>query len=277
VLVRGWWRTVDNPTLVVDRLGRVHLFYQAGYRRLWQRTSTDGGVTFGPRVERSDVVRAASTSTFATRRFAPGPGAGAMLASGRLVIPVWAASGVRHRPSVTLTIVSDDDGMSWQPGELVAGPRGPFPNPSEAAVASSPGGVVITFRQRAVRSRVFAWSADGATGWSEPVAAPELFEPVSHAAVVATGDRLAFLNPDSRGSVTPMLPDGKAPRENLTLRWSEDDGHSWGEPTVIDAGPSGYVAAASDGSGGLHVLWESGRLAGTALWPTSIEYVHRTN
>jgi sialidase-1 len=277
ILVRGWWRTVDNPTLVVDATVRIHLLYQVGYRRLWHRISTDGGVTFAPPVELSQVVRAASTEGFVIRQLAPGPGSGALLTSGRLVVPVWAASGRRHRPSATLTIVSDDDGSHWQPGEIVAGPRGRFPNPTEAAIAPvAGGGAVLSFRQRAVRSRVFSWSPDGATHWSTPVPIDELFEPVCHAALAAfegpAHRGLAFVNPDSRASSSPLFADGKAARENLTLRVSSDEGHSWGRSTVIDAGPSGYSALAADQSGGLHIVWEHGRLARTAVWPTSINY-----
>lgn len=273
ILLRGWWRTVDNPTLLFDpATGELHLFFQTGYRRLWQRISQDGGATFDAAVDRSDVVRAASTPEFTIRGFAPGPGSGAVLGSGRLVVPVWAIGGPRHRPSATLTIVSDDGGRSWQPGELVAGPAGPYPNPSEATVAAVAGGAVLSFRQRAARSRVFSWSPDGATGWSAPAPARELFEPVSHAAIAAVGDRLAFVNPDSRATGSARLRDGKFPRENMTLRWSSDGGHTWGEPAVIDPGPSGYASLAADPAGALHVVWERGRLPGTAVWPTSIAY-----
>ncbi len=280
VLVRGWWRTVDNPTLVVDPAsGALHLLFQTRYRRLWQRTSVDGGATWAPRVDRTPVVRAASTEGFRVRQLAPGPGAGVALTGGRLVVPVWAASGRRHKPSATLTIVSDDGGSTWQPGELVAGPDGRYPNPSEASLAPLPdGGAVITFRQRRVRSRVFSWSPDGATGWSEPRPAPEVFEPVCHAALAAVGDDglLAFANPDSRHSSTPALRDGKSPREKLTLRWSHDGGRTWDAGAVVDAGPSGYsaLAAASGGAGAaaVHVVWEHGRLPRTALWPTGIRF-----
>ncbi|HWH97308.1 MAG TPA: sialidase family protein, partial [Pseudolysinimonas sp.] len=142
-IVRGWWRTVDNPTLVVDRSGVVHLLYQVGYRKLWHRRSADGGRTFSAPTDLTEVLTSVpERAGFVPRRFAPGPGAGAMLASGRLVVPVWASSarGRRHRPSATLTITSDDDGMTWAAGEYAAFPGGAVRNPSEAAVAALPGG-----------------------------------------------------------------------------------------------------------------------------------------
>ena len=183
VLVRGWWRTVDNPTLVVDPVGgALHVFFQTDYRRLWQRTSIDGGRTFRPRVDLSRVVRAASTPDFRVDRIAPGPGAAAVLSGGRLVVPVWANQGRGQRPSVVLTIVSDDHGRSWQPGEIIAGPGGEFPNPTEASVApTADGGAVLSFRQATVPHRVFTWSPDGATRWTAPRAVPELYEPVCQA------------------------------------------------------------------------------------------------
>jgi len=277
VLVRAWGRTVDNPTLVVADDGTVHLMYQTGYRRLWHRVSTDGGTSFGRSRELTGVVRSASVPGFHILRLAPGPGAGTVLTSGRLVVPVWASAGRRNRPSATLTIVSDDNGRTWTSGDVVAGPLGPFPNPSEAAVAATAdGGAVLTFRQRTVPSRVFSWSPDGATGWTTPVPIQTLFEPGSHAALANVTVRgrflVSFANPDSRASTTPALPDGRSPRENLTLRWSGDGGHTWSDGTVVDPGPSGYVALAASPDGRLHAVWEHGRRRRAPTWPAAIRY-----
>lgn len=273
-LVASRWRTVDNPTLVADRTGVLHLLYQVGYRRLLHRRSTDG-VAFGPPADLSSVLTAIpGRAGFVPRRFAPGPGSGALLPSGRLVVPIWASSarGRRHRPSATLTIVSDDDGMSWSAGGYAAFPGGAVRNPSEATVtALSDGGVLLGIRQKGDRRRAFARSADGATGWSEPWFADELFEPVCHAALASAGDAVYFVNPDSRRSVRPPLPDGKSVRENLTLFESRDTGASWHELVRVDPGPAGYSALAT-GPGMLHLVYERGELPRAALWPTSIEY-----
>src|SRR4051794_15611003 len=60
-LVRGMFRTVDNPTLLVDpATGYVHLFFQSSYRHLWHRVSRDAGRTFLPRIDLTEVVRSAS-------------------------------------------------------------------------------------------------------------------------------------------------------------------------------------------------------------------------
>lgn len=273
-LVRGWGRTVDNPTLVVDRTGALHLLYQVGYRRLLHRRSTDGGRTFTPPTDLTAVLTSLpEREGFVPRRFAPGPGSGALLPSGRLVIPVWASSahGRRHRPSATLTIVSDDDGMTWSAGSYAALPGGPVRNPSEAAITTLPdGGALLGIRQKGARRRVFARSADGAT-WSEPWFAPELFEPVCHAALATSDGVVFFANPDSRDSARPRLRDGKAVRENLTLVRSADGGATWGDAVVVDPGPAGYAAlAAADGD--LHLVYERGELPRAALWPTAIAY-----
>ncbi len=275
-LVRGWGRTVDNPTLVVASDDSVHLLYQTGFRRLWHRVSRDGGSTFSRARELTAVVRSASYEGFAIRRFGPGPGAGAVLSSGRLVVPVWISSGRRTRPSATMTIVSDDGGRTWTSGDIVAGPDGPYPNPSEAAVAAADGGAVMTFRQRTVPHRILSWSPDGATAWSTPTPSVDLFEPACHATVVAVTAQgrhlLAFANPDSRHTSTPMQADGKAPRENLTLRWSRDGGRQWSPGIVLDAGPAGYAVLASTAMGRLHLVWEQGRKRGTPTWPAAIHY-----
>lgn len=276
-LVRGWGRTVDNPTLVAASDESVHLLYQTGFRRLWHRISRDGGANFSRARDLTAVVRSASFEGFGIRRFGPGPGAGAVLSTGRLVIPIWVSSGTRNRPSATTTIVSDDGGLTWTCGDIVAGPGGPYPNPSEAAVAGAPGGgAVMTIRQRTVPRRIFAWSPDGATGWTSPTSSAELYEPACHAALVAVPvdgrHLLAFANPDSRDSSTPMPADGKAPRENLTLRWSSDGGRHWPTGIVLDAGPSGYAVLASTARGQLHLVWEQGRKRGTPTWPAAIHY-----
>ena len=276
-LIRGWGRTVDNPTLVVASDDSMHLLYQTGFRRLWHRVSRDGGSSFGRARDLTAVVRSASYEGFAIRRFGPGPGAGAMLASGRLVMPIWVSSGTRNRPSATTTIVSDDCGLTWTSGDIVAGPNGPYPNPSEAAVAAAAdGSAVMTFRQRTVPHRIFSWSVDGATGWTTPAPNVDLFEPACHAALTAVAadgrHLLAFANPDSRNSSTSMQADGKAPRENLTLRWSSDGGRQWSAGIVLDSGPSGYAVLASTARGRLHVLWEQGRKRGTPTWPAAIHY-----
>lgn len=274
-LVRGWWRTVDNPTLVIDAAGVLHVLYQVGYRRLLHRRSTDGGRTFSPAADLSTVLTSLpERDGFVPRRFAPGPGAGALLPTGRLVVPVWASSarGRRHRPSATLTIVSDDDGMTWSPGAYAAFPGGAVRNPSEAAITTLPdGGVLLGIRQKGDPHRVFVRSADGAAGWSVPTFAAELFEPVCHAALATAGRTVYFANPDSRHSTRPRLRDGKAVRENLTLVRSDDGGATWVRPDVIDPGPAGYAALAATDTA-LHVVYERGEMSRAALWPTSIAY-----
>lgn len=277
VVQRGWWRTVDNPTLVSDPFTSVvHLFFQEGYRRLWHRTSSDGGRTFGRAIERTAVVLAAAGADFPIDGLAPGPGTGAVLESGRLVVPVW----ISHRPgkgrSAVMTIFSDDRGATWHAGDLVAASDEGFAGTSEGVVTADPrGGAVMSFRQRAVPSRVFSWSSDGATGWSDPRAAPEIGEPVCQAGLTIVRARgvsqLAFTNPDSRS----VSAGGRlSPREKLTLRRSEDGGKSWTSAQLLDPGPSGYSALASDSTGGLHVMWEHGRRARTKFWPATIRYTY---
>jgi sialidase-1 len=267
---------VDNPTLVVAGDDSVHLLFQTGFRRLWHRVSRDGGSSFGRARELTAVVRSASYEGFAIRRFGPGPGVGAVLSTGRLVIPIWVSSGTRNRPSATMTLVSDDCGLTWTSGDIVAGPGGRYPNPSEAAVAAADGGAVMTFRQRTVPHRIVSWSPDGATGWATPTPSVHLFEPACHAALAAVAAEgrhlLAFANPDSRKSSTPMQADGKAPRENLTLRWSSDGGRHWSTGIVLDAGPAGYAVLASTARGRLNLVWEQGRKPGTPTWPAAIHY-----
>lgn len=262
----GWGRTIDNPTLLVDpATASLHLFFHQGYRRLWQRISSDGGRTFGPRSEVTDAVRAAPGARFPIAGMAPGPGAGAVLASGRLVVPVWISSRFGRGDSDVTTIVSDDHGATWVPGEVIA--PGHLTGTSEAAIAALPSGAaLLSLRQRAVPNRVLVRSADGAAGWSDPREAAELTETVCHAGLAALpGGSLAVVNPDGPG------------RTRVTVRWSDDEGASWRDPVVLDPGPSGYAALAPAGPDAVHVLWEHGRRRRTRFWPTTLRYalVHR--
>ena len=88
----------------------------------------------------------------------------------RLAHVVTRHGGHAHRPSVSATIYSDDRGITWHAGAIVARHTESFPNPSETAVAeAAPGRVLLSIRTESPRNRrVLAWSADGATAWSQP-------------------------------------------------------------------------------------------------------------
>lgn len=273
VLERGWGRTIDNPTLVVDAGGRIHLLSQRGYRRLRHRVSDDGGLTFGPQRDLTGILGAARGMPFELSRVAPGPGTGARLASGRLVVPAWVSPsrGRRLSPASTIALLSDDDGMTWRVGGVAAGPGGVVRNPTEATATALPdGGVLLGVRQRSRPARAFTRSDDGGETWSPPWFADELVDPVCHAGLATSGHDVVFVGPDGRDA--EPLVGGTRVRERLTLHRSADGGRTWGAGRVLDPGPSGYAVIATGGDGTLHVLAERGKLRGTQHWPVALDY-----
>lgn len=250
--------TINNPTWIADPgSGRTFLLFCVEYMRSFIVESDDAGLTFSrPREITAAFETFRTRDGYDWRVIATGPGHGVRLTSGRLVVPVWlsTADGDNpHSPSVNATIYSDDAGRTWQAGEIVAGRGGDVPNPNESVVAeAAPDRVVINMRSPSPRNRrAIAWSKDGASGWSRPEYVEDLWEPVCMASLVRLPDgNLLFSNP---ASLEPQPQRPNAPgrqRRNLGLRTSADQGKSWSEPLVIEAGPSAYsdLAVASDGT-----------------------------
>lgn len=256
--------TINNPTWIADAAsGETHLLYCAEYARAFIRTSRDGGATFSsPR----EITRAFETfrsrDQYGWRVLAIGPGHGVRLASGRLVAAVWLSTGEgghAHRPSVCATIFSDDRGVTWQAGDVVLRHSEQWPNPSETAVVESePGRVLLSIRTESTANRrAFAWSRDGATGWTAPAAQASLPEPVCMAALArlepAAGKTavLLFSNPASlERNPRASAQSASRVRQNLTLRASRDGGATWPHALVVTPGPSAYsdLAVLPDGT-----------------------------
>lgn len=257
--------TFNNPTWIADRAtGETHLLYCAEYARAFIITTRDGGATFSrPREITGAFETFRARDGYAWRVLAIGPGHGTRLSSGRLVAAVWLSTGEgghAHRPSVVATVYSDDRGVTWQAGDLVARDPDPLPNPSETAVIeTAPGRVLLAIRSESHRNRrALATGPDGATGWSHPVFHETLPEPVCMAGLArfepAAPDLppvLLFSNPASLEK-NPHAPATSASRirQNLTVRASRDGGLTWPDAIVLEPGPSAYsdLAVAPDGT-----------------------------
>lgn len=251
--------TMNNPVAIADRDGTVHFLYCIEYARCFYMRSADDGATFSEPVE--------ITSTFAKFKddydwkvLATGPAHGIQTKAGRLVVPVWLSTGTgghAHRPSAVSTIYSDDQGRTWQRGEIVTQHGKQVINPSETIVVElADGRVMLNIRTESKEQcRLIAVSADGATKWSEPKFDEALFEPVCMASIVRADDRhLVYAHPNSSAI-------GKKPgrdRKNLTIRVSEDDGQTWKHSRVLDPAFSAYSDLAIAPDGDILCLYESG-------------------
>lgn len=255
--------TVDNPTAIVDhKTGAVHMVYQVNYARAFYMRSDDDGRTFSEPVDITSVFEK-FREDYNWNVIAPGPGHGIQLANGRLVVPVWLSTGGRrHRPSIVSVIYSDDHGSTWQRGDIVCRngdevDGGTIKNPSETVVVQlTDGRVMLNIRNESGRHRrLVSLSADGATGWTQPVFDEELFEPICFGSIQrfsakpeADENRILFVNPNS----------GSRARRNLTVRLSYDEGKSWPVRKVLDPGIAGYPDLAVGPDGAIYCIYECG-------------------
>src|SRR5690606_2417715 len=125
--------TYNNPVLIADRDGTVHMLFCLEYERVFYQRSGDDGVTWSSPVEITACFDAFKKD-YAWKVLATGPNHGIQLKNGRLVVPVWLSTGEggnAHRPSVTATVFSDDGGRTWQAGEIAVPCTDTWINPNE--------------------------------------------------------------------------------------------------------------------------------------------------
>ena len=268
----GRGATINNPVAIADPVsGAVHFLYCVNYARCFVMRSDDDGKTFSAPKE--------ITATFDQFRqqydwkvIATGPGHGIRLQSGRLIVPVWLSLGTGgggHRPSCVSTIYSDDDGRTWQRGQIVVNDTPQTPNPSESTAVQLPDGrVMLNIRCESARyRRLVSISPDGATNWSQPTFDDSLIDPICEASLLRLPGKneIVFANPSNPDLTSPAFTPGPAkgkPRKNLTLRWSDDSGKTWPKSRVIDEGMSGYCDLATNAQGTIFCLYERGGAKG---------------
>ncbi|MCG8602668.1 MAG: FAD-dependent oxidoreductase [Verrucomicrobiales bacterium] len=251
--------TYNNPVLIADRDGTVHMLFCLEYMRCFYQRSDDDGVTWSQPTEITGTF-SAFTKDYDWKVLATGPNHSIQLRNGRLVVPVWLSTGTggnAHRPSVTATIYSDDGGRTWLAGEIAVPNTGEFINPNETvAVERSDGSVMLNARSESkAHRRVIVTSPDGATNWSEPRFQEELVEPICMGGLIRYdhgGERLLlFSNPDNLEGGRGGKPDpGKSRhRKNLTVHVSRDEGETWTTKRSIEPGWSAYSDLAVTQSG----------------------------
>jgi sialidase-1 len=279
----GQGATMNNPVAITDPIsGSVYFFYCVNYARCFLMRSDDDGQSFSEPTE--------ITSTFDKFRdeydwkvLATGPGHGIRSHNGWLIVPIWLSTGAGaggHRPSCVATIYSDDNGHSWQRGQIVVKDTPLTPNPSESTAVELPDGrVMLNIRCESSRyRRLISISPDGATNWSKPTFDEKLIDPICEASLLRLPgkDAVLFANPANppatSATVTPGPAKGK-PRQNLTLRWSFDSSKTWPQERVIDAGMAGYCDLAADARGTIYCLYERGGANGNMFQTAALTLV----
>jgi len=229
--------TYNNPVLIADSDGTVHMLFCLEYMRCFYQRSDDDGIHWSKPVEITDSFEA-FRKDYDWKVLATGPNHGIQLKNGRLLVPVWLSTGSggnAHRPSVTATLFSDDGGTTWQAGEIAIPCTDEFVNPNETvAVQLTNGTVMLNARNESrARRRIIATSPDGATQWSKPRFQQDLVDPVCMGGLTRYNHNgknvLLFSNPNTlRG------------RRNVSVRISEDEGTTWPIARAVEPGYSAY-------------------------------------
>lgn len=290
VVVEKGASTCDNATPITDyQTGEVHLLYQIDYAKCFYKKSTDDGLTWTEPVDITATIDEFKKA-YPWVVLAPGPGHGIQMTNGRLVVPFWLSDGsshppvikenviaFNHKPSIVVSVYSDDHGKTWKPGDVAVPDNQISVIPNETSVIQlTDGRVLFNSRNESPNyRRIVTFSADGATNWSEPQFHDAFFEPICFGSMVRyskkpnqSKNRILFCNPDSRyNSWVRKKPAtnrsaGNRRRENLTMRMSYDEGITYPVRKVIDPNISGYSDIAVTPDGMIHVLYEGGIIKG---------------
>ncbi len=275
--------TYNNPVLIADRDGSVHMLFCLEYERAFHQVSRDDGVSWSNPVEITPVFEA-FRKDIDWKVLATGPGHAIQLRTGRLVVPVWLSSSGAHRPSVTATIFSDDHGATWQSGKVAVPNTPETVNPNEtAALELADGRVLLNVRSESgANRRIVTTSPDGATGWTRPEFDPALLEPICKAALTRyqhnSQSLLLFSNPDTldarRPGAEPKPGESRA-RKNLSVKISRDEGRTWPVNKLLQPGSSAYSDLAVTHSGTILCFYE--RESSLTLARFNLEWLESSN
>lgn len=241
--------TYNNPVLIADKDGTVHMLFCLEYMRTFYQCSEDDGVSWSKPIEITATFDAFKKD-YDWKVLATGPNHSIQLKSGRLVVPVWLSTGTggnAHRPSVTATIYSDDQGKSWKAGDIAVPCTDEWINPNETvAIELNDGRVMLNVRSESkAHRRLVAISPDGATNWSTPKFDDALLEPICMGGIVRYNhggqSLILFSNPHNLDKEKGKAEPGKnRDRKNVSVKLSRDEGQTWPVNKLIEDGPSMY-------------------------------------
>jgi sialidase-1 len=268
--------TYNNPVLIADRDGTVQMLFCLEYMRCFYQRSTDDGESWSTPVEITGAFEQ-FRSAYDWKVLATGPDHAIQLKTGRLIVPVWLSTGTggnAHRPSVTATIYSDDQGKTWLAGEIAVPCTDEWINPNETvAIELADGRVMLNVRSESkAHRRLVMTSKDGATGWSTPKFDDALLEPICMGSIIRFSteqsggkNRILFSNPDNLTRADGKEEPGKnRDRKNVSVRLSYDEGQTWAVTKPVEPGPSMYSDLAVTKSGTILCFYGRGTKPGFA-------------
>jgi len=265
--------TYNNPVLIADKDGAVHMLFCLEYERVFYQRSDDDGVSWS---QPSEITAAFEPfkKHYDWKVLATGPNHSIQLKTGRLVVPVWLSTGTggnAHRPSVTATIYSDDQGKTWKAGDIAVPCTEEWINPNETvAIELNDGSVMLNVRSESkAHRRLVTTSKDGATGWSRPKFDAALLEPICMGGIVRYNQGgqslILFSNPHNLDKEKGKAEPGQSrDRKNVSVKISRDEGQTWPVNKLIENGPSMYSDIAVTPSGAILCFYGRGKKPGFA-------------
>lgn len=231
-------------------------------------TSKDLGLTWSSPLNITKSILSAGL-----RLFAPGPGTGVALSTGRIVVAGWYDGTGGAQDTGSLAVYSDDHGASWKVGGKVPRTADYFPNESQLAKLDDDK-LVIGMRNAQAHTtpchcRLVSFSDDGGDTWAGTALAPDLVDPVCQGSTIS---ELQLQAPGSVGATENSPPllyvsnaDNAGSRQNGTVHVSRDGGVTWALHAVVDPGSFDYSALALINSTALAVAWESSPPSGMTI------------
>ncbi|MBL9133694.1 MAG: exo-alpha-sialidase, partial [Verrucomicrobiaceae bacterium] len=266
--------TYNNPVLIADKDGTVHMLFCLEYERVFYQRSDDDGVSWSKPAEITAAFDAFKKD-YDWKVLATGPNHSIQLKTGRLIVPVWLSTGTggnAHRPSVTATIYSDDQGKTWKAGDIAVPCTEEWINPNETvAVELNDGRVMLNVRSESkAHRRLITTSPDGATKWTTPKFDDALLEPICMAGITRYDhdgkSLILFSNPHNLEGGRGGKPEpGKSrARQNVSVKISRDEARTWPVSKTIEPGPSMYSDIAVTHSGTILCFYGRGSKPGFA-------------
>jgi sialidase-1 len=268
--------TYNNPVLIADKDGTIHMLFCLEYLRVFYQRSNDEGLTFSAPTEITSTFEAFKKD-YDWKVLATGPNHSIQLKTGRLVVPVWLSTGTggnAHRPSVTATIYSEDQGKTWKAGDIAVPCTDEWINPNETvAIELNDGRVMLNVRSESkTHRRLVVTSPDGATNWSTPKFDDALLEPICMGGIVRYNhdgkSLILFSNPHNLEKEKGKAEPGKnRDRKNVSVKISDDEGQTWPVQKLVEDGPSMYSDIAVTHNGTILCFYgRSGENKGSAAF-----------
>ena len=235
---------VGDPSLLLDKsTGRIWCFHAYGPPGIGFHTgsstlqlhamfSDDHGATWSKPIDLTPQIHTSTMkSMFATS------GTHIQTRAGRFLVTMVVKD---HNNVVAASnAYSDDHGISWKLGPTIG------PGSDESHAVELKNGTILQ-NIRNGNHRTIAWSKDGGitfTGYTHDEA---LLDPGCNAGITRWKNLLIFTNAAS------------AKRENLTVKYSKDEGRTWSPGRTLHHGPAAYSTVIPLRDGTCGVLYEGG-------------------